>query len=103
MTQFNFDTNGTPYKDADIRAHCEGKENCQRQHLLRYPGDIEHLHQDRSKCCGICTPCIVVSKIGTNDKKRSSKHKQTESHEAAPCEMMQKCLQKDWSRQGIVF
>lgn len=66
-----------------MRAYCEGKENCRRQHLLRSLGDIERLHQDRSKCCDNCTPRIMpYPKLALMIKKRSSKRKQTESHEA---------------------
>ena len=78
-----------------MRAYCEGKENCRRQHLLRSLGDIERLHQDRSKCCDNCTPRIMpYPKLALMIKKRSSKRKQTESHEAVLCEDDVKVLTK---------
>ena len=66
-----------------MRAYCEGKENCQRQHLLRSLGDVERLHQDRSKCCDHCNPrTIPYPKLELLIKKGTSKRKQTEPLEA---------------------
>lgn len=73
--------------DADMRAYCEGKENCRRQHLLRSLGDIERLNQDRSKCCDHCTPRIVpYPKLALMIKRHTTKRKKNEALEAALCE-----------------